>query len=116
MKDRYSHDIQNLIALLAGKWVALIVHTIQDTTLRFSEIQKALPDTKQKVLTETLKRLERNGIIVRTPYPTVPPQVEYKLTSIGLELLPVTQVMMDWSEKYADEIKQAQKAYDGHER
>lgn len=112
MKDRHGQNVQNLIILLTGKWVTLIIHILQDNTLRFSEIQKALPDTKQKVLTETLKRLERNGIIARTPYPTIPPQVEYRLTGVGLELLPITQSMLEWSVKHADEILKAQKAYD----
>ena len=67
---------QLVLDILSSKWATRIVKVLDDDTRRFSEIQKALPDTKQKVLTETLRKLERSGIIDRRAYPTIPPQVE----------------------------------------
>lgn len=71
---------QLVLDILSSKWATRIVKVLDDDARRFSEIQKALPDTKQKVLTETLRKLERSGIIDRRAYPAIPPQVEYKLT------------------------------------
>jgi DNA-binding HxlR family transcriptional regulator len=89
-----------------------VIFVLQDTTKRFNVLQKALPDTTPKVLTEALRTLERNGMIERYVYPTIPPQVEYKLTNLGLELLNISEIMAVWAEKYEEEIKRAQKAYD----
>lgn len=65
---------QLVLDILSSKWATRIVKVLDDDTRRFSEIQKALPDTKQKVLTETLRKLERSGIIDRRAYPTIPPR------------------------------------------
>jgi len=66
---------QLVLDILSSKWATRIVKVLDDGTRRFSEIQKVLPDTKQKVLTETLRKLERSGIIERRAYPTIPPRL-----------------------------------------
>jgi len=98
--------------VIGGKWTISIIRALQENTLRFHEIQKALPDTKQKVLTAALRRLERSGIAQRTIYPTVPPQVEYKLTPLGLDLLKLSDFLIEWVAMHEEEIKRAQKSYD----
>lgn len=98
--------------ILNSKWGLSITSVLGTNTLRFSELQKALPQTRQKVLTETLRKLERNGIIDRRAYPTIPPQVEYKLTPLGLDLLKLSGVLSEWVDIHADEIKRAQQSYD----
>lgn len=103
---------QLVLDILSSKWATRIVKALDDGTRRFSEIQKALPDTKQKVLTETLRKLERNGIIDRRAYPTIPPQVEYTLTSMGLDLLQLSGVLSDWVVAHEVEIVRSQKSYD----
>ncbi|HRF28695.1 MAG TPA: helix-turn-helix domain-containing protein [Candidatus Saccharibacteria bacterium] len=103
---------QLVLDILSSKWATRIVRTLNNNTRRFSEIQKALPDTKQKVLTETLRKLERNGIVDRKLYPAVPPQVEYKLTSIGLDFLQLSGVLSDWIAIHEEEIIRSQKSYD----
>ena len=107
---------QLVLDILSSKWATRIVKVLDDDTKRFSEIQKALPDTKQKVLTETLRKLERSGIIDRRAYPTIPPQVEYKLTSIGLNLLKLSGVLSEWVDIHANDIERAQKSYDRRNR
>lgn len=103
---------QLILNILSSKWATQIVRTLDNNTRRFSEIQKSLPDTKQKVLTETLRKLERNGIVDRKLYPTVPPQVEYKLTPVGLELLQLSGVLSGWVAIHKEEIARSQKSYD----
>lgn len=99
------------LALVSGKWSVHIVSVLGHDIRRFSEIQKATPKAAQKVLSETLKKLERDGLLERTPYPTIPPQAEYKLTPLGLELLKLCEVLSDWAAKHEEEVKRAQKAY-----
>lgn len=98
--------------VIGAKWSIPIIHILQKDTLRFHEIHKALPDTRQKVLTEALRKLERNGITQRTVYPTIPPQVEYKLTPLGQDLLKLSSILSDWVDMHVDEIKRAQRSYD----
>lgn len=114
MKEK--DQTQIILDILSSKWTTRIVRTLGNDTRRFSEIQKALPDTKQKVLTETLRKLERNGIVERKSYPVVPPQVEYKLTSIGLDLLQLSGVLSNWIAIHEEEIVRSQKSYDRRNR
>ena len=116
MGTHKSDNYQIILNIIASKWAVHVIYVLHHNTKRFNEIRKALPDTTQKVLTETLRKLERNGIIERTLYPTIPPQVEYKLTSLGLELLPITESMSSWSTKYTDKVVNAQKAYDRRQK
>ena len=112
MKKQKASQPPHLIGLLGSKWGLLITHTLGTNTLRFTELQKALPQPTQKVPSTTLRKLERSGIVDRRIYPTVPPQVEYKLTSIGLDLLKLSGVLSDWVNIHEEEIKRAQKSYD----
>lgn len=112
MKAGGSQNINLVIDLISSKWTVAVICTLGETTLRYSAIEKALPTTKEKVLVETLRRLERNGAVDRRVYPTVPPQVEYKLTSLGLDVLKLSNVLCDWADIHAEEIRRAQKSYD----
>ncbi|HUB92965.1 MAG TPA: helix-turn-helix domain-containing protein [Verrucomicrobiae bacterium] len=112
MKQSDDYYVRAVATIVSGKWTLLILHNLQDSTIRFSEIQRALPKTKQKVLTDSLKKLERSGMITRTAYPVVPPQVEYQLTPLGSGLLEVTKPLFDWAQSNKENIKRAQKAYD----
>lgn len=98
--------------LLAGKWTLLVVQSLETSVKRHSELSKLLPDITQKVLTETLRKLEHNGIVERKIYPTIPPQVEYKLTEIGLDLLTLSGVLSDWIDTHTTDIVRAQASYD----
>jgi DNA-binding HxlR family transcriptional regulator len=101
-----------LLEVIASKWTIPVIYTLRRDTKRYSGIHKAVPGTTQKVLTSTLRKLQKNGVIARTVHPTSPPMVEYKLTELGLELLQVIEHMAQWAATNHTKIKRAQKAYD----
>lgn len=115
-KNTQSHTNINhpklLLEVIASKWTIPVIYTLCRDTKRYNEIHKAVPGTTQKVLTSTLRKLQRNGVITRTVHPTSPPQVEYQLTELGLELLKVIEHMALWAADNQTKIKRAQKAYD----
>lgn len=109
----HGHTKNNLaLDTISGKWTMPVVHILQRDALRYSAIEKALPSITQRALTITLRKLKRNGIIYRNVYPAVPPQVEYGLTPLGLNLLELSGKLSDWSNQYEEDIKRAQKSYD----
>lgn len=111
-----AHYSRLLLDLIASKWTLLVLHALQSGTKRYSEIGRLTTGITQKVLTDTLRKLERNGIIERTIHPTVPIQVEYTLTPLGYKLLEISEVMAHWAENHSIEIIRAQKAYDRQKR
>lgn len=102
-----------VLDLIASKWTILIIHALQTDTKRYSELSKTLQGITQKVLTETLKNLERDGIVERSMYPVIPPKVEYRLTTLGLKLLSVTEMMARWADDHFKEVERAREHYDG---
>ena len=84
------------LAVIGGRWKVLILYQLFQGVKRFSELQRALPRVTQKMLTQQLREMERNGIVQRTVYPQVPPKVEYRLTPRGETLKPVVQAMCKW--------------------
>lgn len=82
----------NLIAtVLRGKWTLPVVYSLKTHTRRYGEIRRHLPTATEKMLITTLRKLEKDGLLKRRIYPSVPPKVEYKLTPFGLEVLAITQ-------------------------
>ncbi len=98
--------------LLARKWTLRIATALSGDTKRHSELAKLLPDITQKVLTETLREMERIGVVERAVYPVIPPRVEYKLTAVGLGLLKFSSEYTAWFDAHHDNIRKAKKAYD----
>ena len=96
----YKCSLEAVIDLLGGKWRSLIIWHLHKEKLRFSEIGKIVPGIGKKVLSEHLRYLERNDIIIRTVYPTVPPQVEYELTEKGHKLADILCLLDDYSKEY----------------
>ena len=86
--------------LLSGKRKILILWYLSYQTLRFSEIKRKLPDVTQKMLTQQLRSLEDDGLIKRTVYPVVPPKVEYALTDLGQNIIPLLEQMHEFGSKY----------------
>jgi DNA-binding HxlR family transcriptional regulator len=108
-------DCRRVSAILArsgDKWTVLVVRQIGDGPRRFSEIRRALGSISQKMLTTTLRGLERDGFVSRTVFPTVPPRVEYELTALGRDLLVPVKALGEWAVKNADRIERAQRTYD----
>lgn len=97
--------------LLAGKWTLPVVFALQENTLRYSALEKALSTITQRALTLALRSLEQNGMLDRYAYPSVPPQVEYKLTPLGRELLHFCGTLDTWTKEHEEDIQRARKSY-----
>ncbi|TDD45889.1 transcriptional regulator [Kribbella antibiotica] len=97
---------------VANKWAFLIIETLGDGTLRFSELRNQVGGISHKMLTQNLRMLERNGLVQRTVYPTVPPKVEYTLTEAGQGLRATVDSMCAWTHKYFDHIETARETFD----
>ncbi len=87
------------LAVIGGRWKVLILYHLFGAVKRFSELERAVPQVTQKMLTQQLRELERDGIVGRTVYPQVPPKVEYRLTPLGETLKPVVAAMCRWGAK-----------------
>ena len=101
-----SHDHTNCKAELAlrviqGRWKLLVLRELMEGIQRFSALQRALPGVSQKVLTAQLRELVADGVLQRTVYPEVPPRVEYGLTALGRELIPVLEGLHAWGQQVA---------------
>ncbi|MBC9783061.1 helix-turn-helix transcriptional regulator [Heliobacterium chlorum] len=91
------------IELIGGRYKALILWHLLDRTLRFSEIKRLIPQATQKMLTQQLRSLEEDGLIIRKVYPEVPPKVEYSLSESGKNLKPVLEAMCQFGKSYVEE-------------
>ena len=96
----YHCPVDSTLALIGGKYKALILWHLLDHTLRFGELRKLIAQATPKMLTQQLRELEEDQLITRTVYPVVPPKVEYSLTPLGLSLKPILLAMFDWGEAY----------------
>ena len=97
---------------IADKWTVLVVILLQDGTKRFSHLQREIDGISQKMLTQTLRGLERDGLVTRKVHATVPPKVEYALTPLGHTLKDLLGAIRTWSETHIEEVLTAQKSYD----
>jgi DNA-binding HxlR family transcriptional regulator len=88
------------ISIIGGKWKLPILYNLRNGTLRFSELQKALPQVTQKMLTQQLRELERDGLISRKVYAEVPPKVEYSVTLLTKKLEPILYSLCTWGVEY----------------
>ncbi|NBW36301.1 MAG: transcriptional regulator [Cytophagia bacterium] len=88
--------VTGTLQLIGGKWKPIILYCIRSETKRFGEISARIPSLSRKVLTEQLKELERDGLIIRKQFNEIPPRVEYKLTTLGQSLAPVLNEMEKW--------------------
>ena len=96
----YNCPVDATLKLIGGKYKSLILWHLLDTTLRFSELRRLIPQATPKMLTQQLRELEENSFLARTVYPVVPPHVEYSLTDSGRSLRPVLLAMYDWGSQY----------------
>ena len=94
---------------IADKWTALVIHALSDGTLRYSELQRKVDGVSQKMLTQTLRSLERDGLVERKVYPVVPPMVEYRLTRLGRTLTEPLEAICRWAETHLPELLAARR-------
>ena len=92
--------VATTVALVGSKWKLLILRNLLARPWRFNELKKSLDGISQKVLSDSLRSLEEDGIVTRTVYPEVPPRVEYTLTELGYSLKPILDAMWNWGEAY----------------
>ena len=92
--------VATTVQLIGSKWKLLILRNLLQRPWRFNEIKKSLPGISQKVLTDSLRSMEKDNIITRTVYPEVPPRVEYALSNVGETMRPIINAMANWGEDY----------------
>ncbi len=91
--------LTDALRCIDGRWkMPILAHLSGKEAMRFSDLERAIPQASQKMLTQHLRELERDGIVTRTIYPQVPPKVEYRLTDLGKELRPVFLALADWAD------------------
>ena len=96
--------VATTVQLIGNKWKLLILSNLLARPWRFNELRKSLDGISQKVLTESLRSMESDGIIVRTVYAEVPPRVEYSLSELGETLRPILDAMQAWGQEYKDNL------------
>jgi DNA-binding HxlR family transcriptional regulator len=101
-----------VLAALSDKWVTLVLTALADGPKRYSQLARRIAGVSQKMLTQTLRTLERDGLVTRTITPSVPVRVDYQLTPLGKTILPVVAAIKQWSETHIDEIHVARAGYD----
>jgi len=105
-------ELRNILDRIADKWSLLVIFVLADGTRRFSELRREIDGISQRMLTLTLRQLEREGLVTRTVFPVVPPRVDYQLTPLGSTLLDTIQSLVAWAGEHGHEIAAARAAYD----
>jgi DNA-binding HxlR family transcriptional regulator len=104
--------IREVLSRVGDKWSVQIVGLLGEGPRRFSELRRSIDGISQRMLTLTLRALERDGLVTRTVFPTVPPSVEYGLTPLGRTLLEPVLALSDWARKNRDQIRSARERFD----
>ena len=104
--------VRDVLDRIGDKWSVLIVSHLKDGPLRFGVLRRQIGDISQRMLTETLRNLQRDGLLYRKVYPTVPPSVEYGLTDLGRSLLLPLEKLVEWSAQNHDVVKAARREFD----
>jgi DNA-binding HxlR family transcriptional regulator len=115
MKDPTSpvcRTISTLLSRIGDKWTVLVVSTLGEGPRRFNELRREIPSVSQRMLTLTLRNLERDGLVSRTVTPTIPPRVDYELTVLGRSLLGPITALADWALGNIEAIHGAQARFD----
>lgn len=118
MKPSNQHEpgdcqaISEILARIGDKWTVLVVVLLRDGPMRFNEIRRTIGGISQRMLTLTLRGLERDGLVLRTVYPTIPPKVEYKLTALGRSLHEPLAAIEGWVRAHRPALERAQNRFD----
>ncbi|MFC6878160.1 MULTISPECIES: winged helix-turn-helix transcriptional regulator [Actinomadura] len=105
-------QVLQILSLIGDKWSILIIGQLRDRTLRFGELHRAVTGISQRMLTLTLRQLERDGLLTRTVHASVPPRVDYALTELGTTLLDSVVALGDWATSHRHEINHNRRHYD----
>lgn len=104
--------ISTLLSRIGDKWTVLVVATLGEGSRRFNELRREIPSVSQRMLTLTLRNLERDGLVSRTVTPTIPPRVDYELTDLGRSLLSPITALSQWALDNVGTIHEAQAKFD----
>jgi DNA-binding HxlR family transcriptional regulator len=107
-----SETIRDVFGGLSDKWTLFVVGMLENGPVRYSDLKKMVPGISQRMLTLTLKKLERDGLVARESYPEIPPRVEYELTALGRTLIAPAIAFANWARENADAIRVARAEYD----
>lgn len=108
--------VADVLSRIGDKWTVYVVRLLSDGAMRFNEIKRAIPAISQRMLTLTLRGLERDGLVTRTIYPTIPPRVDYELTDLGRTLIVTLAALGDWAIANRPKVEKARTAFDARER
>ncbi|HEX6593159.1 MAG TPA: winged helix-turn-helix transcriptional regulator [Bacillota bacterium] len=110
MNDKTCVGVEVAIEALVGKWKPIILyHLMENETMRFNELKRAIPNITQKMLTSQLRELEHHQIVHREVYPQVPPKVEYSLTDYGQNIIPILKSMQRWGTSHKEYLQNLEK-------
>ena len=104
--------VTDILSRIGDKWSIQVVVQLGSGPRRFNELRRIIGDISQRMLTLTLRGLERDGLVRRTVYPTIPPRVEYELTELGCSLLMTVRALGDWAKRHHDQIIEARRRFD----
>lgn len=119
MKPRHIHlpgdcrAVSDVLARVGDKWSVLVVTRLGEQPMRFNELRRSIGGISQRMLTLTLRGLERDGLVTRTVFPTIPPRVDYALTPLGRDLLQPVSALGAWAVRNQDKIARARARFDG---
>lgn len=99
-EERPTCPVATTVQLIGSKWKLLIMRNLLTRPWRFNELRNSLEGVSQKVLTDSLRAMEKDGIVIRTVYPEVPPRVEYSLSELGESMRPILDSMEEWGKSY----------------
>src|SRR5712671_3848323 len=105
-------EVRQILDRIADKWSLLVISILAGGSRRFTELRREIDGISQRMLTLTLRQLERDGLVTRTVFPVVPPRVDYELTPLGSTLLDTIQSLVAWAGQHGHEIAAARAAYD----
>ncbi|WP_418958510.1 winged helix-turn-helix transcriptional regulator [Streptomyces tritici] len=108
-------EVRQILDRIADKWSLLVIALLDRRKLRFTELRREIDGVSQRMLTVTLRQLERDGLVKRTVHPVVPPRVDYELTPLGATLHTTIRSLVTWTERHQNEIAAARAAYDARE-
>ncbi|GAB2821512.1 winged helix-turn-helix transcriptional regulator [Lentzea nigeriaca] len=106
---------RDLLDMVASKWTALTIGALEDGPKRFGELKRRLEGISQKMLTQTLRTLERDGLVTRTVYPSVPLRVEYELTELGRSVTEPLAALRSWAQRNYESVAEARETFDAAE-
>jgi DNA-binding HxlR family transcriptional regulator len=104
--------VSDVLSRVGDKWTVLVVSTLGDGPKRFNELRRALGSISQRMLTLTVRGLERDGLVTRTVFPTIPPRVDYELTKLGRSLLEPVSELGSWARQNRSAIQEARRKFD----